>query len=485
MDASSAPAGLNFLPAATLEEAVERVFSLTGASDTGTRGEKRAVLALRDALGVQVETGATSDRMGAAIAESLGIRWRPGYLNRSKINLEGLNALLLGAGIAYAEGSLRRLQDLRPDLLAGPEWSEFVPARSKIEAVNRISSLTGSGAERLGPGGKEHKRVLINLVMGLQLGIPITTKHGTARALAEAFAAPWSDACVSTQGTITLPGLNVLLAGAERWLGLLGNTQALSFGTPGEEGEALLAALVDGFRPQRFNDGAERVHWDGKRAIEWLQRNETGQENQSEWQGFYWEFQARRILNRAFAPNPSPPRTKYGPEAFDYSLNFVWDMKAHTEFWRNPSSGELSKGEPGSPLNDALSMDSCIDDQGLGFLIVNGTAIEDVDERFKRWHNEFKGKPSAPSNSGRSRRRKAAFEPLCVDAYWFADALSLEAAKAMGWLTGFRQGPQAPRLVGERGAARAHKYTLTSKAAGTSLHLARYHFPQKPGRESI
>ena len=41
------------------------------------------------------------------------------------------------------------------------QW--FKPAVSKIEAVNRISVLTGSGVEDLGPGSKERKRVLINL----------------------------------------------------------------------------------------------------------------------------------------------------------------------------------------------------------------------------------------------------------------------------------------------------------------------------------
>ena len=65
-----------------------------------------------------------------------------------------------------------------------------------------------------------------------------------------------------------------------------------------------------------------------------------------------------------------------------------------------------------------------------------------------------KGKAAAPSNSGASRRRKAAFEPLYVDAYWFANTSSLDAATAAGLITGFKQGPQSPRVAGERGAAR-------------------------------
>lgn len=472
-----------FLPAATPSEAIERIFSLTGAADAGTRGEKRAVVALRDALGLDIDTGVTSDVMGAAIAEALGVPWhRDQFLDRHKITLYGLNALLEGASDAYADGSLRRLAEMRPSLLDGPAWSQFVPARSKIEAVNRISALTGSGAERLGPGSKEHKRVLVNLVTGLNLGISITTKHGTAEALAREFNAPWSDICISTEGTITLNGLNVILAGAERRLGRLGVDRTLLFGTPEEEGQALAAALVDGFNPTRFPDGSERVHWDGRRAVQWLDRSETGQARQTEWQGFYWEFQARRILGRAFAPNPSPPRTRFGSVAFDYSLNFVWDLKSHTELWRDPGTGKVRRGRPASPLNDAQSMDLCIGEQGLGFLMLSGIAIEDVGGEFKAWHDAFKGRAAAPSNTDRSRPRKAAFEPLLVDAFWFADTLALDAAKSAGLLTGFAQGPQSPKEFGQRGAARGAKYNLSSRAADSEIHVVRFYYPQKQPR---
>jgi len=469
-----------FLPAATTAEAIERIFSLTGANDTGTRGEKRAVVALRDALGVDVPTGATSDVMGAAIAEYLGVTWTPNtYLHRHTITLDGLNALLEGASDAYAEGSLRRLNQMRPDLLDGPEWALFIPARSKIEAVNRISMLTDSGPERLGPGGKEHKRVLINLASGLAPTVPITTKHGTAEGLAREFGAPWADTCISTQGTITLIGLNVLLAGAERRLGRLGVDRAVLFGTPEEEGTALASALVDGFRPTRLPDGSEWVRWTGEKCVRWLADNQTGKENQTEWPGFYWEYQARTILGRRFAPNPTPPRTKYGPEPFDYSLNFVWDMKAHTEGWWDPLTNTMRRGQSAMPLNDAQSMDECIAEQGLGFLAVGGIALEDSDGAFKAWHDEFKGKEASQSNSGNSRRRKAAFGLLHVDAYWFADTQSLDAAKAAGLITGFAQGRQARTKSGEPGAPRRPKYNLAAKANGSTLHVVRFDYPRK------
>jgi hypothetical protein len=260
-----------FLPAETPGEAITRIYSLTGASHAGTRGEKRAVVALRDALDIDVETGATSDVMARHIARGLGVEWRPAdHLFRHTLTLAGLNALLEGASNAYRTGSLRQLDALRLELLGGPVWAKFKPARSKIEAVNRISILTSSGPEHLGPGGKEHKRVLVNLVRGLRLPVPFGTKHSMAEGLARELGAPWSDACVSTQGTITLAGLNVILAGAELRLGVLGVARAMLFGTPEQEGTALAAALFAGWRTELQPGGARRVRWDARRCVQWM-----------------------------------------------------------------------------------------------------------------------------------------------------------------------------------------------------------------------
>ena len=48
---------------------------------------------------------------------------------------------------------------------------EFVPARNKLEVVARISNLTNSGPETLGPGSKEHKSVVLNLARGMGLAL--------------------------------------------------------------------------------------------------------------------------------------------------------------------------------------------------------------------------------------------------------------------------------------------------------------------------
>ncbi len=473
-----------FLPAATVAEAVARIFSLTGAPDAGTRGEKRAIVALRDALRLDVDVARTNAYMAQRIAEVLGVEWRPSYADLNRVNLDGLNALLEGATEAYHQDSLRRLAGRRPTRLDGPLWRAFEPAQSKIEAVNRISALTKSGPEWLGPGSKEHKRVLINLARSLSPHLDTRlSKTKLAAALADEFDAPWSDECESTGETISLAGLNTVLAGAERRLGRLGGDRAMLLGTPEEEGIALAAALLDAWRATPHPDGGKRVVWDGPKCIHWmLDQGATEGPNQNEWQGFYWESRGRAVLNSAFTPNPNPPRTRYGNSSFDYSLRFVWDLKAHTEAWRYPVSGNTQKGQSVAPLNDQESMAACIEDQGLGFLMVGGVAVADEDKAFVEWHRAFKsrqGVKSKPSNSGKSRQRKAAFEPLHIEAFYFHDTAELEAAKVAGQITGFQQGKQAPGEVGGTGRERRPKYVLSvPKARGTRLAVADFHWPR-------
>lgn len=92
---------------------------------------------------------------------------------------------------------------------------EFKPATNKLDAVNRLSKLTGSGPEALGPGSKERKTVLINLAIGL--GIPFShefTKLELAAHLANRFGRRWLPEFESSGQTITLKGLNILLEAA-------------------------------------------------------------------------------------------------------------------------------------------------------------------------------------------------------------------------------------------------------------------------------
>lgn len=452
----------DFIPAESLSEAVTRIGALTGVTPEGTRGEKRALLALRDALALDVPTVETNAVLGASLAYALGIEWDPfAFVNKTMLTLDGVNAILYGASIAYEEGSLKAIAAASAPGLSGPEWELFQPAVSKIEAVTRISSLTNSGPEWLGPGSKEHKSVLTNLATKVlpeirQGGLSKTQLAGE---IARALGVPWGDEFISTGETIRLSGLNVILAGVERKVGRLGSGYAEGL-TPEGEGAALVDALW-----QKLLRPKERS-WDAREKTEWLHDEGTRQENQMEWPGFYFEYRGKDVLNGAFRPNPVPPQRKFGNTIFDYALNHVWDLKAHTAEQRLPSTGANRPLDDDVQLNDADAVRACVDLQGLGFLILSGRGLTDEDGSFKEWHDAFKGKIPTPSLSGKTRKRKAGFIPLIVEAYWIANTPALDAAVLKGVLKAVKQGRQ------QSGAARPDKFNMRLVPARRHLRVA-------------
>ncbi|MCW2671782.1 MAG: hypothetical protein JWP14_371 [Frankiales bacterium] len=458
-----------FFPSASAPEAIARIFALTGRTPDDTRGEKRALVALRDALGLDVEVARTNAVLAKALADALNVDWAPSrHTERNRVTLEGLNALLEGAVESRRVGSLARLQSAAPKGLNGSAWAAYRPARSKIEAVTRIAALTNAPREFLGPGSKEHKSVFLNLADALfpdDDRINKLSKTRLGASLAVALNVPWDDACESTGETISLAGLNSILAGAERHLGLLGSEVADVLRSPEEEGSALTAALLDGLPG----------HWDGRKSVTWLASQGLRGASDNEWQGFYGEEKAKAVLNKAFTPKADPPRVRYGNTSFDYSLNSVWDIKVHTEVQllngvERPAGNETQ-------LNDETATRLCIAEQGLGFLAISGAATMDETGEFVAWHRTFKGKPAQPSNSGQSRTRKAAFRPLFVEAFWVEDTLALEAAILAGQLKVRPQGRQAPRMPGGEGIPRANKFEMQMRRARSGIRVARHDWP--------
>lgn len=471
-----------FIPAETTDEAVARIFGLTGARYQ-SRGEKRALVALRDALGLDVDVVRTNAVMAEQIAHRLDVAWEPAlHTVRNKVNLAGLNTLLEGATDAFQAGALQRVRSQTPVALTGPGWVEFQPAVSKIEAVTRIARLTGAPEEWLGPGSKEHKSVLVNLADRLMPEVKLdrSSKTRLARDMARELGVPWTDTCYSTGETISLEGLNTILAGTERRLGRLGTSAADLLASPQAEGSALAAALLDGWKAEP---------WDGRTCVEWLAASGARGANDNEWQGWYFEARGREVLAAAFQPTPHPPRTRFGNTVFDYSLNHVWDLKAHTSRQVNASGAVIKRGAS-LMLNDERAVRDCVAEHGLGFLVISGDALMDDDGTFVAWHREFKarqGKTVAPSNSGRSRTRKRAFTPLSIDAFWVGSTLSLDAAVASGSLAVRASGRQPPKVVGGSGASRADKFHMNLSEARRDLAISRHDwvYRDKPSSSTL
>lgn len=428
---------------------------------------------LAQAIGLEEDASWTSATTAERAAQRLDIAWESTYVVKTSVSLEGLNALLHAASDAYAAGSLQRVAARSTPGLTGPAWAAFKPARSKIEAVTRIAALTGAPREWLGPGSKEHKSALRNLANNLFPNddrIDTGSKHRLGATLSEVLNAPWSKDFTATGQTIKLSGLNAILAGAERHLGRLGEGVTDALTTPEAEGDALAAALL----------ASLPVQWNARQAVRWLADNGLRGSNDLEWQGFYGEEKAKAILNASFTPTVPGPKRFYGSTGFDYGLSWVWDIKVHTSV---QTIGPITKAASDTMLlNDERAVRDCVEEQGLGFLVVSGEAIMDHTGEFKTWHDGWKAsrskRPPAPSNSGNSKVRKAAFNPLHVDAYWVPDTLALGAAILSGELTPRPQGRQAPKVKGGVGAPRPPKFEMNTAKASRGIRVASYTWPR-------
>lgn len=432
-----------FAPARSKAEAVARIYSLAGATPEplgpGSKERKSVLVRLARALDLDVDLDATKPVLGSQIASSLGTTWDAECFSvGATITLVGLNRLL-EAGTAELASRAHDTRQTLPLLLTG--WDEFAPARSKLEAVNRISVLTDSGPQNLGPGSKERKSVLANAAMGMGLPVRLSlSKSRLGAAIAQSLDVPWDQSCHSTGETITLDGLNVILAGMERALGVLGTDR--HFHSIAQEAAALLAAL----------DNALPRHWDGRTSVLEMRDAEFSQWRQSEWPGFYFEFMGIPAMVDAFGGGP---RT-VGSVRFDYALETTWDLKCHS----NDARGA-------APLNDQESMLLALSSGPLGLLVLSGDRETDPTGAFDEWHREVTatGRRPRPANSDRRRARKAAFTPTDIGAFVVRDVRDHDALVAAGVLTTMRQGRQAG------GASRKPKFGLDLRRANTSTCL--------------
>jgi hypothetical protein len=318
----------------------------------------------------------------------------------------------------------------------------FVPARNKLEAVARISNLTNSGPETLGPGSKEHKSVVLNLARGMGIATSeIDTKQGLASRIVEAAGRKWTVECESIGQTITLVGLNLILqAGHEHFAKLDSNKSSIEL-TLNEELRKISEVVMD--KTPRHMDGVE--------AIKEMKEAEFSQWRATEWQGFYFEFKVRPELISRLGGGPR----KIGSTNFDYALNRTWDMKVHSTSTRHGKKSNLN-----CALNDAESMQLAARQGGFGLMILSGVPIYDWE--FTRWHKKFR------SNSDEEPKKalKKSFKSERIDFFFIPTLSRLEEALKSGELGLFKQGRQPS------GEARKIKYSLNfDKSVESDLHI--------------
>jgi hypothetical protein len=314
--------------------------------------------------------------------------------------------------------------------------STFIEARNKLEAVARISSLTNSGPEILGPGSKERKSVVINLAKGLN--VPISeedTKQNIAKKISNALGIIWTSDCESAGQTLTLIGLNLLLEAASNRLQPFENSIEVDKLTLPDEINAINKVLIDN-TPKNM---------DGKESVIEMKEADSTKWRQTEWQGFYFEFKILPALINEYGGGPK----KIGRTVFDYFLKRTWDLKVHSINPDRPGKGACL-------LNDAFSIDQAVKSTGLGLIVLNGIPFPDLN--FTRWHKNFRG----GSDSEPKRLLKKSFTSKSIQIFFIPDIDRLEKAKESRELNIFQQGRQPT------GEPRNIKYSLNTDIATNS-----------------
>ena len=422
-----------FVPAKSKLEAVARLYAVAQVPaeplGPGSKEKKSVLTKTAGRLSLPVDGTAPKDILAQQILQTLNEPWEPSYSSTGQtITLRGLNAIL---SATEAELRRRKVYELRQAGPMLPDW--FVPARDKLEAVRRISSVAGGRPQNLGPGSKERKSVLIDLVRNLALPIDTALKKDIlAGAIARHLGMPWTCTCWSSGQTVTLDGLNAVLAGAEQCM-LRGHTAFAD--RLRQEANLLVTALTQSC-PR---------HWEGRSCVEEMLTAEYSKARQTEWIGWYFEFVGLPALINAYGGGPR----RIGATEFDYARSFVWDLKAHAQEGLMTPHDVVGQ----APLNDRESILQCVrESHSIGFLVLSGASTLDADGTFDTWHRRKRG--SVKERSTKSRALKASFSPVTVDAYVFQGVKGLKSALDQKVLTSFQQGRQ------QSGAARRPKLKL-------------------------
>lgn len=439
-----------FIAAASKGEAVARLYALAGVAaeplGPGSTEKKSVLIAAARSVDLHVDESSPKPRLAEDIAVSLGQEWDDRCWSAGQtVTLRGLNTVLQGLTEALNRRSVRRD---KPRSLQGPAFEDYLAARDKLEAVVRIAALTEAPEQTLGPGSKERKSVMVNLARDLGVSIDQgLSKPEFGATLANALGVRWDRSCWSVGSTITLDGLNVLLAGAERRLGLMGKRSDV-YWTPGRESTAILSVL----KPLL----ADR--WDGRECVEQMKDEEDRNWRQMEWPGFYFEMVGIAKLVEALGGGP----VRHANTTFDYGLDSAWDLKAHSHDRQAIPSRDTAI------LNDVAAFDACFAaGRALGFVVLTGQAT--ASESFAAWHRELAGTKQRASGDDRPvRPRKGSFQPYRLETFHLRDADHLRAALAGGQVGEYRQGRQAD------GRPRRMKYQLRlpqAREAGLRLGL--------------
>lgn len=310
--------------------------------------------------------------------------------------------------------------------------TQFIPAKNKLEAVVRISSLTNSGPEVLGPGSKERKSVFENLAKGLDLHFSgKETKQALGKRIVECLGGNWTKSCESTGQTITLHGLNLVLRLAEDHFlsSHIKNRFTCNCKSAHEEINAIRKIAIS-VTPKSM---------DGKACVLFMQKA-GGKWKKTEWHGEYYEMH----LFAALVNSIGGGKRKFFNTTFDYACLNTWDIKVASV------NGSKSKTHY---VNDEKATNAAIANGGLGLIILSGDSKRSF--AFAKWHKALRGQSGTPK-----KKLTEKFIPRTLDLFFIPDQNALKGAVSAGALKIQTQGKNS------NGKSRPKKYSI-------NLHKAR------------
>lgn len=148
--------------------------------------------------------------------------------------------------------------------------------------------------------------------------------------------------------------------------------------------------------------------WDGKKSIKEMKDNSYSKWKETEWQGFFFEYLMEKKLlddREKMKQVLEIPGPKYGKTVFDSFYNIPWDFKVHSDNSKNVIT------------NDLEAIELAIRDYGkVGFIIISGTPVYEIDHEFSDWRNELKGGLSKNqieniNKNKKHRKLKTEFKP--------------------------------------------------------------------------
>jgi len=211
--------------------------------------------------------------------------------------------------------------------------------------------------------------------------------------------------------------------------------------TPKNEGEEITNALFEEWGTGGFTRGP-CPSVDGREAIKEMKKAGFPGWAEVEWAGFHVKFLVQKACQESLASKVKPLEVR---KRHLVKGAFLWDPRFCANEEKQVILGDVDE------YRELVAGEG---KGGIGILIVNTVAHDDLDGDFRRWHEEYKGGSSEYTiereAEGRPPRvRKTKYMITMVTGYYF-DLSDLEKGVKEGWLRdnfqeGMRNWDNTPR----------------------------------------